>query len=89
MNNVHRTGSPYSLTRTEAVVLGLVDEGLSNQQISAALSITIGTVKCHLHRVFEKLPARNRTEAAAKARGLGQVLGAGLILDQRSERDFG
>ena len=88
MNHVHCTGSPCSLTRTETIVLGLVDEGLSNQQISAALSITIGTVKCHLHRVFEKLPARNRTEAAAKARELGQLFGAGLVLDQRSERDF-
>src|SRR6266508_2397200 len=46
MNNSNFTGSPDSLTRAEAVVLGLVDEGLSNQQISATLSITVGTVKC-------------------------------------------
>jgi len=64
MNNFHLTGTPDSLTRAETVVLGLVDEGLSNRQISATLSITVGTVKCHLHRVYEKLPARNRTEAA-------------------------
>jgi ATP/maltotriose-dependent transcriptional regulator MalT len=73
VNNSHFTASPDPLTLTEAVVLGLVDEGLSNQEISATLSITIGTVKCHLHRVYEKLPARNRMEAAAKAREQGQL----------------
>ncbi len=89
MNNFRGTGGPDSLTRAEAVVLGLVDEGFSNQQISATLSITIGTVKCHLHRVYEKLPARNRTEAAAKARAQGQLAGAGPFLTQPSERNFG
>jgi ATP/maltotriose-dependent transcriptional regulator MalT len=88
MNNSHVTGNPDSLTRAETVVLGLVDEGLSNQQISATLSITIGTVKCHLHRVYEKLPARNRTEAAAKAREQGQLAGAWPFLTQPSERNF-
>ncbi len=84
MNNSNFTGSPDSLTRAEAVVLGLVDEGLSNQQISATLSITVGTVKCHLHRVYEKLPARNRTEAAAKAREQGQLARAGPFSTQPS-----
>jgi DNA-binding NarL/FixJ family response regulator len=60
-----------ALTRTEAAVLSLVDSGLSNRQIAATLAISIGTVKCHLHRVFEKLEARNRTEASAKAREQG------------------
>ena len=83
MNNFRLNASPDSLTRTEAVVLGLADEGLSNQQISAALSITIGTVKCHLHRVYEKLPARNRTEAAARAREQGRLVDAAPFLAQR------
>jgi DNA-binding NarL/FixJ family response regulator len=39
MNNFHLTGTPDSLTPAEAVVLGLVDEGLSNHQISATLSV--------------------------------------------------
>jgi DNA-binding NarL/FixJ family response regulator len=64
MNNSQVTGNPDSLTLAETVVLGLVDEGPSNHDIAATLSITIGTVKCHLHRVYEKLPARNRTEGA-------------------------
>ncbi len=42
------------LTRTEADVLGLVDNGLSNREIAATLSISVGTVKCHLHRTYEQ-----------------------------------
>jgi ATP/maltotriose-dependent transcriptional regulator MalT len=63
-----------ALTKAEAAVLSLVDSGLSNQQIAAVLAISIGTVKCHLHRVFDKLEARNRTEASAKAREQGALL---------------
>ncbi|TMH28585.1 MAG: helix-turn-helix transcriptional regulator [Betaproteobacteria bacterium] len=62
-----------SLTKGEAEVLGLVDSGLSNREIAAALSIAVGTVKCHLHRAYEKLQARNRIEAAVKARERGHL----------------
>ena len=62
-----------SLTKTEAEVLGLVDRGLSNREIAATLSIAVGTVKCHLHRVYIQLQVRNRIEAAAKAREHGHL----------------
>ena len=61
------------LTRSEAAVLGLVDSGLSNREIAATLLISEGTVKCHLHRVYEKLQVRNRTQAAHKAREHGNL----------------
>jgi ATP/maltotriose-dependent transcriptional regulator MalT len=61
-----------SLTRTEGHVLALVDSGLSNREIAAALSITVGTVKCNLHRVYEKLQVTCRLQAVAKARELGE-----------------
>jgi ATP/maltotriose-dependent transcriptional regulator MalT len=61
-------GGVEPLTRSEAAVLGLVDSGLSNREIAATLSISVGTVKCHLHRVYEKLQVHNRTQAAHKAR---------------------
>ena len=60
-----------SLTKGEAEVLGLVDSGLSNREIAAALSITVGTVKCHLHRAYDKLQVRNRLQAVVKAREHG------------------
>ena len=56
------------LTTTEGRVLALVDIGLSNREIATALSITVGTVKCNLHRVYEKLQVRSRLQAAAWAR---------------------
>ena len=59
------------LKRTEAHVLALVDSGLSNRQIAGALSITVGTVKCNLHRVYEKLHVRGRLEAVPTARDRG------------------
>ena len=65
--------SNVALTKAEAAVLTLVDAGLSNQQIAARLAIGVGTVKCHLHRVYEKLQVRNRTEAAARAREDGHL----------------
>jgi LuxR family transcriptional regulator, maltose regulon positive regulatory protein len=56
------------LTRTEGHVLALVDSGFSNREIAATLSITVGTVKCNLHRVYEKLQVTSRLAAVAKAR---------------------
>ena len=61
-----------SLTKGEAEVLGLVDSGLSNREIAAALSIAVGTVKCHLHRAYEKLQVTSRLEAVAKTREHGE-----------------
>ena len=60
-----------ALTRAEVAILTLVDFGLSNDEIAAKLAIAVGTVKWHLHQVFEKLQSRNRTEAVAKARERG------------------
>ena len=56
------------LTHAEAKVLALVEAGQSNQMIAATLAITVGTVKSHLHQVYEKLDARNRLDAIFKAR---------------------
>ncbi|TMH01502.1 MAG: response regulator transcription factor [Betaproteobacteria bacterium] len=78
------------LTRTEADVLGLVDRGLSNREIAATLSISVGTVKCHLHRVYEKLQVRNRMQATHKARQHGNLLSSVVHSSaQARERNFG
>jgi LuxR family transcriptional regulator, maltose regulon positive regulatory protein len=62
-----------ALTRTEQEVLSLVARGLFNQEIAAQLGIVVGTVKWHLHQIFAKLGARNRTEAVARARDRGAL----------------
>lgn len=54
-----------ALTPREREVLRLVAQGRRNTEIAAALWVTESTVRKHLEHVFEKLGARNRTEAAA------------------------
>ena len=68
-----RTVDPIeeNLTARELDVLRLIEEGLSNKEIAAALSIELATVKNHVHRILEKLHVHRRSEAAARARRLG------------------
>ncbi len=56
------------LTRREAEVLALLDEGLSNKEIARRLAIGLTTVKNHVHRILEKLQVSRRGAAAARAR---------------------
>jgi LuxR family maltose regulon positive regulatory protein len=59
------------LSQRELEVLRLVEQGLSNDQISKKLFLSVNTVKGHNLRIFNKLQAKNRTEAVARARELG------------------
>ena len=54
-----------ALTARERQILRLVSEGLSNKEIGRRLNVTDGTVKVHLHNIFEKLLVSNRTALAA------------------------
>ena len=64
-------GEHAALTNRETELLLQLSRGLSNQEIAHQMSITVGTTKGHLHRIFRKLDVRNRTAAVAKARELG------------------
>jgi LuxR family maltose regulon positive regulatory protein len=57
------TAGIASLTDKEQEVLFLLAEGLPNRQIAMRMHISIGTVKTHLHRVYEKLQVKGRWEA--------------------------
>jgi DNA-binding NarL/FixJ family response regulator len=59
-----------SLTPQQFRVLALVAEGLLNKQIADRLGIQERTVKAHLSVIFEKLGARNRTQASVILREL-------------------
>jgi DNA-binding CsgD family transcriptional regulator len=56
-----------SLTPTEADVVRLAVDGLSNPEIGARLYMSRSTVKTHLSHVYAKLGVANRTELAARA----------------------
>jgi DNA-binding NarL/FixJ family response regulator len=64
---------PESLTPREMDVLRLLVEGLTNQGIAQALTLSPGTVKSYLQTVFQKLDVSDRTQAAVKAIRLGLV----------------
>jgi DNA-binding NarL/FixJ family response regulator len=43
------------LTPREIEIVGMIAQGLRNKAIADRLSITEGTVKIHLHNIYEKL----------------------------------
>ena len=55
------------LTDRERQIMRLVSEGLSNKEIGRRLSLSDGTIKVHLHHIFQKLEVGNRTALAALA----------------------
>ena len=58
------------LSDRELGVLRLLAEGRSNREIAGALFLAEGTVKNHVTNVLGKLGARDRTQAALRARAL-------------------
>ena len=55
------------LTERERQIMQLVSEGLSNKEIGHWLDISDGTIKVHLHNIYQKLAINNRTTLAALA----------------------
>ena len=58
------------LSDRELDVLRLLADGRSNREIATALFLAEGTVKNHVTNVLGKLGARDRTQAALRARAL-------------------
>jgi len=59
------------LSERELAVVRLLAEGRSNREIAADLFLAEGTVKNHVTALLGKLGARDRTQAALRARALG------------------
>ena len=57
------------LTPREQEVLRLIAEYCSNKQIAKRLSVSLYTVKNHVHNILEKLKVGNRQQAAELNRG--------------------
>jgi two-component system nitrate/nitrite response regulator NarL len=56
-----------ALTDREREIMRLVSEGLSNKAVARRLNISQGTIKVHLHHIYQKLEINNRTVLAALA----------------------
>ena len=55
------------LAPRERELVKCIRKGMRNREIAKQLGVTEGTVKVYLHRVFEKLGVKNRTELAIRA----------------------
>jgi len=57
------------LSAREKEILQLLAKGLLYKEIAEQLHISSGTVRIHIHKIYEKLHVQNRTEALNKAFG--------------------
>ena len=65
--------SGEKLTKRQREVLNYLQQGLSNKQIAGKMDISEPTVKLHIHGLFYKLGAMNRTQIVLKAAELGFI----------------
>jgi len=66
----HVDEAPASgLSKRENEILLLLSKGLLYKEIADQLGISVGTVRQHIHKIYEKLHVQNRTEALNKAFG--------------------
>lgn len=59
------------LSSREREVLAFLAEGRSNREIADAMTVSLATVKSHLHHLYTKLGATNRHEALRRGVALG------------------
>lgn len=62
-----------ALTPRELDIVRMVARGLRNRAIAEQLSITEGTVKIHLHNIYQKVDVSGRLELALYAQAKGLV----------------
>ena len=67
-----RPSASQVLSTRETQVLGLLGKGYLYKEIAADLGLSTGTVRQHIHNIYDKLHVQNRTEALNKVFGRGQ-----------------
>lgn len=68
------TGKPSdALTPREVEIVRMVAQGLRNKAIAERLSISEGTVKVHLHNIYEKMGVDGRLELVLSAQQKGLI----------------
>jgi DNA-binding NarL/FixJ family response regulator len=66
-------GLAEPLSEREREILRLMAQGFTNREIADRLSLAQGTVKNYVTTILQKLGARDRTQAALRARELGML----------------
>ena len=64
-----KTANVEALSNRENEILQLLAKGLLYKEIADQLSISVSTVRQHIHHIYEKLHVQNRTEAINKVFG--------------------
>lgn len=59
-------GQRYLLTEREQEILELLLEGVGPQEISSTLTIALGTVKTHVHNIYQKTGVTKRSQLMAE-----------------------
>lgn len=76
LDEVHRIDTPtveHIVTKREEEVLQLIADGCSTVEVAERLFISQKTVKNHLASIYQKLDARDRTQAVLNAVRMGIV----------------
>ena len=73
IKNQKEANKKYGLTKKELEALSLIVDGLSNQEISQKLVVSISKKKDHVHNILQKLYLTDRTKAAIVALKEGLV----------------
>lgn len=63
------SGEGDKLSPRELEVLTLLSKGFLYKEIAAQLFLSVGTIRQHIHHIYEKLHVQNRTEALNKVFG--------------------
>jgi DNA-binding NarL/FixJ family response regulator len=63
-----KTSTDVVLTQRESDVLQLIGDGQSNKEIARELSLSVATVKHHVHNILEKLHIHGRAAAMRRVR---------------------
>ena len=65
----------HTLTKREVEVAQLVAQGLPNKRVAVRLGVEVGTVKIHLHNIYQKLRISGRLRLAGLSR---EILSSGV-----------
>ncbi|CAN5541018.1 hypothetical protein BH20ACT2_BH20ACT2_22680 [soil metagenome] len=85
LDEVHRLDEHRAADRLvshrEEEVLQLIADGCSTGEVAASLFISQKTVKNHLASIYQKLDARDRTQAVLQAVRLGIIRLSGFVAE--------